>query len=297
MKFSQRIGVKPIREILQIESIDEVLQNKLWNVISNEFLNKISSIELLEILEHIWVDYFENLRDEYPASMGFNSTLKDDYYNYIKREFFNCYWYEVYDFIEYLVAFELGSSRFKYLDFNFISNFNDVLSSEMAGYRIVNGLIIQITTEEEILTIEESITSTGNRAVVEHLEKALLYLSDKMSPDYRNSVKESISAVEAYCCFLINEPNISLGKALKKLDDIHPLHPSYKSAFEKLYGYTSDSGGIRHALVEDGILVKQEDAKFMIVVCSAFINYLKTKEELFKNSNYKKSINSISRSR
>ena len=37
--------------------------------------------------------------------------------------------------------------------------------------------------------------------------------------------------------------------------------------------YTSDAAGIRHALLEDPNL-DAEDAKFMLVACSAFINYL-----------------------
>lgn len=55
------------------------------------------------------------------------------------------------------------------------------------------------------------------------------------------------------------------------------MHKALKNAFSNLYGYTSDTGGIRHALSEDNLEVTMEDAKFMLVSCSAFINYLKTK--------------------
>ena len=47
-----------------------------------------------------------------------------------------------------------------------------------------------------------------------------------------------------------------------------------KVAFEKLYSYTNDKGGVRHA---DGLFVSEvsfEEAKFMLVSCSAFVNYL-----------------------
>ena len=47
-------------------------------------------------------------------------------------------------------------------------------------------------------------------------------------------------------------------------------------AFNKLYGYASDSDGIRHALSKE-TGYKQEDAIFMLVACSAFVNYLKVK--------------------
>jgi hypothetical protein len=55
-----------------------------------------------------------------------------------------------------------------------------------------------------------------------------------------------------------------------------PMHPSLKSAFQNLYGYTSDANGIRHALLEEANL-DFEDAKFMLVSCSAFVNYLVAK--------------------
>ncbi|VAX31463.1 hypothetical protein MNBD_NITROSPINAE05-986, partial [hydrothermal vent metagenome] len=46
-----------------------------------------------------------------------------------------------------------------------------------------------------------------------------------------------------------------------------------KFDFSSLYGYTSDEGGIRHALMESEN-VDFNDAKFMLVVCSAFINFV-----------------------
>ncbi len=54
------------------------------------------------------------------------------------------------------------------------------------------------------------------------------------------------------------------------------LHPALKKAFDSLYGYTSDADGIRHALLDEPNL-DSEDAKFMLVSCSAFINYLISK--------------------
>jgi hypothetical protein len=43
-----------------------------------------------------------------------------------------------------------------------------------------------------------------------------------------------------------------------------------------MYGYTSDAEGIRHALLEEPTL-EQADAIFMLVTCSAFVNYLRAK--------------------
>ncbi|HUW95471.1 MAG TPA: hypothetical protein VMW58_06760 [Anaerolineae bacterium] len=70
----------------------------------------------------------------------------------------------------------------------------------------------------------------------------------------------------------------TLGQALKQIEKQAELHGALKGAFEKLYGYTSDADGIRHAfgLLEEPNL-RSEDAKFMLVACSAFVNYLLAK--------------------
>ncbi len=49
-----------------------------------------------------------------------------------------------------------------------------------------------------------------------------------------------------------------------------------KEAFSRLYGYTSDEGGIRHAMQEDA-KCDFDDAKYMLVTCSAFVSFLVAK--------------------
>ena len=46
-----------------------------------------------------------------------------------------------------------------------------------------------------------------------------------------------------------------------------------KASLSSLYGYTSDADGIRHAMLDEPSL-SFTDAKFMLVVCTAFVNYL-----------------------
>ena len=112
------------------------------------------------------------------------------------------------------------------------------------------------------------------RSVSQHSQKALEFLSDS---DYRNSIKESISGVEAAARLVINNEKPVLSDCLKVLEAKHGLHPALKEAFLKLYGFTSASGGIRHALTETGTEPTHAEAKFMLVACTAFINFLLTK--------------------
>jgi len=116
------------------------------------------------------------------------------------------------------------------------------------------------------------------KPVREHLGQSLTLLSDRKKPDYRNSIKESISAVESLGKIVSKQNKATLGPALNAVEKTTKLHPVLKEAFQKLYGYTSDAQGIRHALMDEPTL-DIEDAKFMLISCSAFVNYLVVKAQ------------------
>lgn len=179
-------------------------------------------------------------------------------------------WYRVYDFIEKYLKIKDEITAIE-----MTKRFNRVFEEEVVPYRVLNGLVIPIVNESELKTLEETINSEYD-SVSRHMYKALELYSDRQKPDYENSVKESISAVEAMCCIITGSDggNATLGNTLKKLKDAGvTIHPAMESAFLKLYGYTSDSGGIRHGSIEF-VDVPSEDAKYMMISCATFVNYL-----------------------
>jgi hypothetical protein len=111
-----------------------------------------------------------------------------------------------------------------------------------------------------------------------HIQTAIHLLAEKESPNYRNVIKESISDVEAICQVILKDKNAELGRALSILKAKFGLHEALEQGFKKIYGYTSDADGIRHALLAKDKL-DVEDARFMLVSCSAFINYLIVKSD------------------
>lgn len=279
MRFSQRIGKKDVRQSLQTDNIDTILENRLWNNILNDFIEQFadysSSYEesrRAQIFQYLWENFFELKADEIP-SYDNGGVYTRGVTEYIKKWFLKAAWYEKYDFIEFLA--NLSES----LRLEFTNKVNHNLKRELAGYTIIQNKIVQITSDQEVQAIEDAINNTSKYKSVEtHLSQALDLLSNRQNPDYRNSIKESISAVEAYCSILTGESKATLGKALTLIEKTHRIHNAMKTSFSALYGYTSDSGGIRHSLLEDDITVTLEDAKFMLISCSAFINYLKAKE-------------------
>lgn len=278
MLFSQRKGLKPVKSIMQKDSIDEDTRIRLWNLLDNNYWSIIPKHNgflrqydnLYTLLKIIWHNFFKLPLD----------TLEDwfpDSYIKIRKHFFDCEWHEVYSFVEFVANnfLDVDNPRNQ----KFVELCNSVLEEELSAYRFVGGIIIPITSEEEIKEIEHALENTDFlNGVNTHLKTALERLSDRKNPDYRNSIKESISSVEAISKLITNDEKTTLGKALEKIEKKIALHSDLKEAFKKLYGYTSDAEGIRHALMDESKL-DFEDAKFMLVSCSAFVNYLIAKSE------------------
>lgn len=276
MRFSERYGYRKVREIVQIDSIDEPLRNALWSLLKihvwdhvhastgvGYYLSSHSNQEMRGLCERLWFNYFKKPLDK----------LNDDWskvYAQLRSYFFDCKWFEVYDFIEFVAT---NYRRYQFKE-RFIDGCNSVLEKEVSAYRFVGDTISRITEQQEVEEIEQAL-EIARGPVQTHLRRALELLSNRETPDYRNSVKESISAVECLVGAVVGEKG-TLGQLIKKLEDEIELHPALQSAFRSLYGYTSDAGGIRHALLE-AENVGFEDAKFFLVVCSAFINFVEEK--------------------
>ncbi|UKL35844.1 hypothetical protein L7G49_16675, partial [Klebsiella pneumoniae] len=87
----------------------------------------------------------------------------------------------------------------------------------------------------------------------------------------------SSDLIESLCKKISGNEKGTLGDCLKTIEDKGHIHPAMKRAFQQLYGYTSDQGGIRHALTDDSEEPTLEEARYMLVICSAFSNYLVSK--------------------
>ncbi len=271
--FSQRYGFKPVKTIIQVDGMDSDLRNGLWNALEIFFWSKARKEAYLResavygLFISLRLDYFKLTLDTMPNYMS--DALKS-----VREYFFGCKWSDAYSFVEFIA----NDDEVKSVSKGFMKYCNSILQREVSGYRFVGGKIAPVTSQEEIAELEEALDASASfKPVAIHVKTALDFLSDRKSPDYRNSIKESISAVEAACRSVTGKDDATLGQALKVLNDSKiAIHPALEKAFSKLYGYTSDAEGIRHALLDEPSL-DFEDAKFMLVSCAAFINYLKLK--------------------
>ncbi len=265
--FSQRKGLKPLEKTIQKDSVDQELRNALWTALHECIYEKWrdydygwddNSAAINSLFNSYWIWYFKLPSDNQPQMR--EALMR------VRAYFFECKWNEIYDFIEFTAK---HSDRF--CD-NLRNACNMFLTAENSAYRFVGDDITQITNETEIEAIEKALTDAP-RAVEIHLKASLTFLSDRKKPDFRNSIKEAISAVESLCKILSGDSKATLGPALKKVAATTPLHPAFERSLLSLYGFTSDEHGIRHALMDEPNLT-YVDAKFMLVLCAGFSSYL-----------------------
>ncbi len=273
--FSDRMGLKTINTEIQTTSLDDRTRVSIINLLNEvyEYVYKSDrygqarTILFSNVLSNVYLQQV-TYSTRYDAGRVFDS--------FINRTIYEDDYDAVLTLLEYLVQEMNKYAHEQYRQIDICNAFNQLFEKEYVGYRFISNRIVPITGKEEVIEINEALSIMFDN-VNKHLEKALIFLSNRDAPDYENSIKESISAVEAMCSNILGKHG-TLGDALKKIEKekVISIHPALKEAFLKLYGYAGDaSSGIRHAAKLGGTDSTFQEARYMLVVCAAFINYLK----------------------
>jgi hypothetical protein len=192
-----------------------------------------------------------------------------------KEYWFKCDWSDFFDVFElgvYLLARE-QRERHRDPERVFVMA-NNLLEQQGCAYRFISEQLAPITNKLEMAEVKLA-TECAIEAASTHFLEALNQLPPNPKASTRNSVKESMLAVEATLKHLSDSPSATLGEGLKAFEAKYgPLHETMRKGFDKLYAYSNGPDGIRHALVDGAREVTVDDARLMIIQCSAFSNYL-----------------------
>lgn len=192
----------------------------------------------------------------------------------LATEWFSCRWPEFFDLIEFTartLATAAAPVRQQWFEM-----LNRILASKGCAYRFVAEQLVPLTNTAEATEVlrgaESAIPDVGA-----HIREAAKLLPPNTGANPRKSIRESIAAVEAALRHLNGDASETLTEGLAVFEDKHgPLHPSLRQGLAMLYAYSSDESGVCHALTEETAAVTGDDARFMLVTCSAFTNYLVT---------------------
>ena len=266
-KFSQRIGARrPPRSGLEEASPE--LRTALWNVLHKPAFpeDQEHRERALAHARAIW-NHLGWRTDQVPP-------LPHQMRESLAAEWFSCQWPEFFDLIEF-TARTLATSAAPVRQ-QWFEMLNRILESRGCAYRFIAEQLVPLTNTAEATEVvrgaESAIPDVGA-----HIREAAKLLPPNAGANPRNSIRASIAAVEAALRHLNGNPCATLTEGLAAFEDKHgPFHPSLREGLIMLYAYTADGSGVRHALTEETAGVTGDDARFMLVTCSAFTNYLVT---------------------
>ena len=109
LSFSDRIGITRPNQFIQNDSMNESLRNHLWNALTIFYWNQASSklmrhrdvygreyeSNITHLLEVIWNSYLNYRLDQMSNVIERNIEI-------ISKFFFECEWYDAYNFIEFI---------------------------------------------------------------------------------------------------------------------------------------------------------------------------------------------------
>ena len=280
LTFSQRNRLKPIPQPMSLRELSHSLRLQVWDEI-HQTLAAASvrktrfSDDGQRFVERVLGTYLEKPVDEIPGnSFGdfdrvctmFKAILLDGPYN------------EALDLLEITVRDLSASNRLVQA----ISRaFDDHAAAYWLDLSNVPCEFLPRSSEAEGCAARraiEQLQSDGMEGAATHFRNAGKHIN---SGAFADAIRESIHGVESVARQIDPKASNTLGPALVSLQKAGKLqHPALKTAFNRLYDYTNDEDGIRHALLEsDAPNVGLEEAMFMFGACASFANYLFQKHQ------------------
>ena len=268
VSFSQAQGMEPLPRSLRLGELTPEARMSFWNAFyltQNESYTRYLGIDQNwnDLLASIHADYFNLGLDEFNPDFHQINT-------FYKKYFTDAEFNKLFDLILHIVRHA-----------NCPDEFHWRVATTFINHRLVyvydteSRTIFPASTPEEGKAIADSVKGLndyGLNGARHHLIESATFINQG---EWHQSVRESITAVESVAR-LIAPGTRNLGSALNKLGHLGLLeHNSLRNGLERLYDYTNDEGGIRHAhLNEESSNVGQDEAVFMLGACASFASYL-----------------------
>ena len=275
VSFSQAQGYEPLPQPLKPEELSDAARVGIWNLLYSEVTEdaKFASYGTwVPILRLIHIYFYGRAIDEWGSieRIGAEKTLSETR-DFIYGSPFN----RVFDLLTFII-------RVNRCPPEFIEGIEFTFRRFQLAYVVDTtrpATIYPVTTPEEgdaLVGALHQIDSAGLVGARKHLRDAGTCINQQ---DWAGAVRESIHAVESVARQIAPQTK-TLGDALKVLEEMGLLeHSALRQGFSKIYGYTNDKQGIRHALLnQESANVGQDEALFMFGACASFASYLSRKQ-------------------
>lgn len=299
LMFSQRYGYESLPQPMQLEKLSDDLRREIWNATlcfftidrsgndpSMGMLGAVEDGKTPVIIRDVLGEFLRLPHDEIDNRVPFNERHIN--YRQTKERILRGAFNRVLDLIEIVANLPdkpKGTTKFidiiqRQFERHAAAYWLDTSSHPFRFYPRTSKEQGE-ATQQAIETIRES--SMDGAAT--HLRQAAEHINARQ---YADSVADSIHAVESVARVISPKASKTLDPALDSLQGAGILkHPALVEAFKKLYGYTSDEQGIRHALLDkDSSDVDLHEAVFMFGACASFAAYLVDKQRQMKQQQH-----------
>jgi hypothetical protein len=270
LTFGQRQGLEAMPSQLSLGTLSPQLRALLWDAIHKSYMDHVKIRSGAVSLRYLLSPWTDLIRDYWIRRMFRNADEVGDWSWGLKLV------KSIATSEDYLVVFNFVQFLLERDDVpNGLSGAIQIaLHESRAAYRVIDRLMVPVASDEQANAVQIALATVATspaKGAATHLRNAASHLT---LGRWSDSIRESISAVEGVAKSI--EPTAdTLGPALAKLKTSISLNPTLASAFGKLYGYSSDEKGIRHALVfDDQAAVTERDALFMFGSCASFVAFL-----------------------
>ena len=281
LPFSQRYNYEPLPEPMRLEQLSNDLRREIWNAIRSlllegrkEYMSYYFSAQHKRFIERVLGKFHKLSEDEITTSyqevlVSFKEIVVDGPFN------------RVLDLVEIILndiefredlVYEMG-------DLFELHHAPYWLDASQEPYRFhPRSSVEQGQAAQQAIQLLQENKMDGATA---HLGQASEHINQGQ---YADSVSDSIAAVESVARKIDPKANRTLSPALDSLEQAGVVkHPALKMAYSKLYGYTSDEEGIRHALIDKSEAnVGLDEAVFMYGACASFAAYLACKQRVLE---------------
>lgn len=248
MGFRERMGIG-LRQEMQIDSLDKRARNLLYTffAIAHSIESDLSSVISLKVALILGKK----------LSVGQRYSRES-----IEKLFDNGDFSYIYEILENTTP-EEGRETL-----------NRILEQEKCNYRMGNdGLFIKVGSEEELENIEQTV-SLASGSAKEHFQTAVREYSRRgQDINYASVCNEAIKAVEALAHQFLDDKykNATLGACLEPLRQKHSIPSFIMEPIKKIWESSNHGdSATRH----EGSSVDEPEAYYILIMCSAFMNYV-----------------------
>ncbi len=285
LSFSQRVGEVTLPDAMKLGNVSRQFRAALWRVVYKRIKAETNTF---------WGDTYDDDSSISAYIALYQEKIREVYYDEVKRRpsaqlrlmkqtITESSYHDVLTLIEFFLRLSVATK-----DNKFRQILLRLFELTPIAYFVDNRNIAPTTcprqdqiSGETVAAAMMDIRKGGLSGPEKHLTKAAEFINEGR---YSDSIVQSAHSIESVARNIAPDDCKTLGPALKSLERNGILnHPSLREAFSKLYGYTSDKQGLRHAILKEGGRPPDVDeAVFFYGACACFTAYLTKKSRQIK---------------